>query len=192
MASPTRWTWVWVNSGSWWWTGRPIVLQSMGSQRVGHDWVTELNWTETVTKDKSERLKIQEDQLIEEPYTFVNFIDRSLTSFPQWIPEKNPLRLVAREGAKQPFWNILEPSVLLNKVCPKGKAVNQSSLVSQVVRNLPEMRETWVQFLGWEEGNSYPLQYSGLKNSMDRGTWQATVHGVLKSWTWLNNFQFHF
>ena len=40
--SPTRWTWVWVNSGSWWWTGRPAVLQLMGSQRVGHDWVTEL------------------------------------------------------------------------------------------------------------------------------------------------------
>ena len=44
MASPTQWTWVWVNSRSWWWTGRPGVLQSMGSQRVGHDWVTELNW----------------------------------------------------------------------------------------------------------------------------------------------------
>ena len=46
MASPTRWTWAWVNSGSWWWTGRPDVLQSMGSQRVRHDWVTELKWTE--------------------------------------------------------------------------------------------------------------------------------------------------
>ena len=45
MASPTRWTWVWVNSESWW-TGRPGVLQFMGSQRVGHDWATELNWTE--------------------------------------------------------------------------------------------------------------------------------------------------
>ena len=44
MASPTQQTWVWVNSGSWWWTGRPDVLQSMGSQRVGHDWATELNW----------------------------------------------------------------------------------------------------------------------------------------------------
>ena len=43
MASLTRWTWVWVNSGSWWWTGRPGVLRFMGSQRVGHDW-TELNW----------------------------------------------------------------------------------------------------------------------------------------------------
>ena len=46
MASRTRWTWIWVNSGSWWWTGRPGVLQFMRSQRVGHDWVTELNWTE--------------------------------------------------------------------------------------------------------------------------------------------------
>ena len=44
MASPTQWTWVWVNSGSWWWTGRPGVLQSMGSQTVGHNWATELNW----------------------------------------------------------------------------------------------------------------------------------------------------
>ena len=43
MASPTRWTWVWVDSGSWWWTGRPGVLQSMGSQRVAHDSVIELN-----------------------------------------------------------------------------------------------------------------------------------------------------
>ena len=38
------WTWLWVNSGSWWCTGRPGVLRFMGSQRVGHDWVTELNW----------------------------------------------------------------------------------------------------------------------------------------------------
>ena len=47
--SPTRWTWVWVNSRSWWWTGRPGVLRSMGSQRVGHDWATELNWTDMCT-----------------------------------------------------------------------------------------------------------------------------------------------
>ena len=44
MASLTRWTWVWASSGSWWWTGKPSMLQSMGSQRVRHDWVTELNW----------------------------------------------------------------------------------------------------------------------------------------------------
>ena len=45
MASPSWWTWVWVTSGSWWWTGRPDVLRFMRSQRVGHDWATELNWS---------------------------------------------------------------------------------------------------------------------------------------------------
>ena len=47
MASLTWWTWVWVNSGSWWWIERPGVLRFMGSKRVGHDWVTELNWTDS-------------------------------------------------------------------------------------------------------------------------------------------------
>ena len=42
--SPTRWTWVWASSGSWWWTGKLGVLESMGLQRTGHDWMTELNW----------------------------------------------------------------------------------------------------------------------------------------------------
>ena len=46
MASPTPWTLAWVDSGSWWWTGKPGVLWFMGLQRVGHDWVTELNWIE--------------------------------------------------------------------------------------------------------------------------------------------------
>ena len=45
MASPTQWTWVWARSGSWWWTGKPGVLQYMGSQRVRHNWATEMNWT---------------------------------------------------------------------------------------------------------------------------------------------------
>ena len=55
MASQTQWMWVWVNSGRWWWTGRPGVLRFMGSQRVGHDWATELNlrtnnWKKNFTK----------------------------------------------------------------------------------------------------------------------------------------------
>ena len=55
MASPTRWMWVWVNSGRWWWTGRPGLLQFLGSQRVGQNWATELNWTEKVNLDFSAR-----------------------------------------------------------------------------------------------------------------------------------------
>ena len=50
MASPTRWTWAWVNSGSWWWTGRPGVLRFMQSQRVKHGWAAKLNWNDTFEK----------------------------------------------------------------------------------------------------------------------------------------------
>ena len=48
MASLTQWAWVWANFRGWWWTGRPGVLQSMGSQRVGHDWATELKWAHLI------------------------------------------------------------------------------------------------------------------------------------------------
>ena len=54
MASPTQWAWVWVNTGSWWWTGRPGMPQSMGSQIVRHDWVTELNWQLGEPRDANE------------------------------------------------------------------------------------------------------------------------------------------
>ena len=58
---------------------------------------------------------------------------------------------------------------------------------AQAVKNLPAMQVTWVQSLGQEDspggGHGHLLQYSGLENSMDREAWQATVHGVTKSWT---------
>ena len=58
MASPTWWTWVSASSRGWWWTGKPGVLQSMGSQRAGHDWATELNWK----SEKSFNGSINSDQ----------------------------------------------------------------------------------------------------------------------------------
>ena len=58
MASLTQWAWVWVNSGTWWWTGRPGVLQFMGLQRVRHDWATELNWTDGKDKCQSTWLSV--------------------------------------------------------------------------------------------------------------------------------------
>ena len=57
MASPTQWTWVWVSSRSWWWTGRPGMLQSMGLQRVGHNWATELNWIEYHSVSKTFKIE---------------------------------------------------------------------------------------------------------------------------------------
>ena len=58
MASLTRWTWVWVNSRSWWWTGMPGVLWFMGLQRVGYDRATEMNWTELNAKSMSNWLSL--------------------------------------------------------------------------------------------------------------------------------------
>ena len=57
MASPTWWTRVWVSSRSWWWTGKPGVLQSMGLRRVGRDWATELNWTDGCETGKAQQLR---------------------------------------------------------------------------------------------------------------------------------------
>ena len=58
MASPTQWTWIWVDSGSWWWIGRPGMLQYMGLQRVGRNWATELNWT-NYQKEKLRKSHVQ-------------------------------------------------------------------------------------------------------------------------------------
>ena len=56
MASLTEWTWIWVNSQSWWWTGRPGMLRSMESQRVRHSWATELNWILPNEKNVAKRI----------------------------------------------------------------------------------------------------------------------------------------
>ena len=57
VASLNQWTWVWASSGSWWWTGKPGMLQSMGSQRVGHDWAIEWNCTHLPQKRKERKNK---------------------------------------------------------------------------------------------------------------------------------------
>ena len=72
MASPTQWTWVWVNSRNWWWTGRPGVLQFMGSQRVRHDWATELNWTYTILGYHTELFQCLQISLCS-TYSFLSF-----------------------------------------------------------------------------------------------------------------------
>ena len=99
MVSPTRWTWVWASSGSWWWTGKPHVLQSMGSQRAGHDWATELNWIESsvlegtdlntiITENNGE---FQLPQMLQKRYTVLENWETDLTPkvsevFPVEVP----------------------------------------------------------------------------------------------------------
>ena len=110
LASPTQWTWVWVNSGSWWWTGRPGVLRFMGSQRVGQDWATKLNWSACNAED------------------------------PGSIPG---LGRSAGEGTGYPL------------------QYSWASLMAQLMKNLPAMRETWVWPLGWED----PLEKGKISHS---------------------------
>ena len=80
MASPTQWIWIWVSSGSWWRTGKPGMLQSMGSQRVAHDWATELNWTQdrdvcfSHAKEVWERIQ----QLLRDPGSLYSSLQQSL------------------------------------------------------------------------------------------------------------------
>ena len=72
MASLSWWTWIWVNSGSWWWTGRPGALRFMGSQRVGHDWATELNWKQHLKMQTVITLRIPQ-AFLEKLYPFDSF-----------------------------------------------------------------------------------------------------------------------
>ena len=66
-----------------------------------------------------------------------------------------------------------------------------ASLVAQIVKNLPTMLETWVRYLGWEdpleEGMATDSSIHAWRILMDRGAWQATVHGITKSWTRLSD-----
>ena len=76
MASLNQWTWAWVSSGSWWWTGKPGVLQTMGSQIVRHVWASELNWTDFIFLPSSHSLITSSNsfQLItkrEEKYIYI-------------------------------------------------------------------------------------------------------------------------
>ena len=138
MASPTRWTWVWVNSGSWWWTGSPGVLRFMESQRVRHDWATELNWTE---------------------------------GFQTWC-------IIWRQ----------QTSHLLTSYST-GRAFQVVLVVKNLPANAEDVKDVGsIPELGRSPGRGYgnPLQYSCLENPVDRGAWWIIVHGITKSWTWLN------
>ena len=82
MASPTQWTWVWVCSRSWWWTGKPGGLQSMGSPRVRYDWATELNWTELNEVDETGAYYIEWSK--SERKTPIQYINAYIWNLERW------------------------------------------------------------------------------------------------------------
>ena len=113
MASRTQWMWVWVNSRSWWWTGMPGVLRFMGSQRVGHNWVTELNWT-----------GIQSEFCSQCFYFFFAVHSSLLASLLFWLPffVKCPTGLSLKDKETTPLQGLLAVSEL------NYKCIDQSLL----------------------------------------------------------------
>ena len=102
----------------------------------------------------------------------------SLCPIPWTVDHQVPLSI---GSSQQEYWSGL-PCPPQNTECGSFTV----SLVAQMVKNLPAIKDTQVQFLGWKDpgiGNGNPLQYSCWENSMDRRAWRATVHGVIKSQT---------
>ena len=141
MASPTQWTWVWVNSGSWWWTGRPGVLQSMGLQRVGHNWTTELSWTKLMKwsygcrmtnnmKDVGEKLSsvqsLSRVQLFATPWTAAHQASLSFTI------SQSLLQLMSVDESKVPSNHLILCHLLLllpSIIFPTSRAFCSESAV---------------------------------------------------------------
>ena len=106
MASPTQWTWVCVDSGSWWWIGRPRVLQSMVSQRVGHDWATKLNCTEMSGVEYSKQRKRQDKGFRTGMYLIHWKVRVAGTSSEMGLAEDATVRLPEPLEARVKVWHI--------------------------------------------------------------------------------------
>ena len=117
MASLTQWMWVWVNTGSWWWTGRPGVLQFMGSQRVRHNWVTELKhkkWVQKIRTAKSWNHRLsarggkvnnkERNEYIIHPTTSQEIWESSLYCRPWRAPSEGSIRGEMRRGGTTEGW----------------------------------------------------------------------------------------
>ena len=153
-----------IYSGSWWWTGKPGVQQSMGSQRVGHDWATELNWFNLLLAsynfdDFGIRIKVS--LLRAFPIILGNStnISEATTFVSQFYTFSTQISFFL---FPVPFWHIL--SWWLSNT--------ESAFSAEDPGLIPGLRRSF------GVGNGNPLQHFCLENPIDRGTWWATVHRV--------------
>ena len=174
MASPTRWTSVWVSSGSWWWTGKLDVLQSTGPQRVRHNWMTELNWSAS--------------------YSYhCNIYGLHYVCWADWVRKSKNLgwgiyvflhewEKKRQKRRKECHANEENEETVGKEGFSGGIDGKESACNARDLRLNPGLGRS----PGGEHGN--PLQYSCLENPMDRGAWWATsMHGAAKSQPQLSN-----
>ena len=137
MVSLTQWTWIWVNSGSWQLTGRPGVLQSIGSQRVGHDWTTELNWKCSLTfimKPKSRNVTSATSRII---YVAVYTLILQWFKYCKFILLSKQLRFCENDRSKEEGWGQFRSSLKqkrqpLNRNGAQGQCVLLSSVLERM------------------------------------------------------------
>ena len=159
------WTGVWISSGSWWWTGKPGVLQSIGSQRVGHDWAIELNWTEGPQWDFPGGMRVKGSHA-----------DAAVVRDSGSIPA----------SARFPgggHGNPLQDSCLEN---PMDRGV-WLAIVFRVKQSWIWLKQLSTHTRTSGEGSGNPPQYSCPGSPRDRQAWRATVHGVAKNRTRQSN-----
>ena len=172
MASLTRWTWVWASSGSWWWTGKPGVLQSTGSQRVGHDWATELNslsFSHFLWFLKKENFR--NFSQIEK-----NFQWRHFTGI-FWLQE-------TFENQYNQYWCWSWSSNTLVTWCKELTHWKRPWCWERLRARGEGGDRGWV---GWMASLTQWI-WVWASSVKDREAWHAAVHGVKKSQTWLSNW----
>ena len=181
MALLTQWTWVGVNSGSWWWTGRLGVLQFMGSQRVGHDWATELNWKPT--------------------WLIFHKLSKCWFKWSPWIWKSDIQALYVKwlSTTNLPALWIWNPTQEDEFYIGTGIILIGASQVAQCKESACQCRRhrrygfnpwSWVQSLGWEDTLKEKMATHSVflpgKFHGQRSLAGYTVHEVKKNWTWLS------
>ena len=183
--------WVWVASGSWWWSGKPGMLQSMWLQRVGHDWVTELNWTDVWMRE----LNYKERWAAKNWHFWTVVLEKTWTVDLENTLESpldfKEIKQVNPRGNQS--WYSLEGLMLKLKLQnswppdAKNWLIEKSLVLGKIEGRRRRGRQRMRRFNGIS--NSMDMNLSKLwEFVMDRKAWLAAFHGVAKIRTQLNNW----